>query len=191
MKLTNSILDITEEIKNNKVGVIPTDTIYGIVGSALSPEVVEKIYDLRKREKSKPMIVLVSSLEDLDNFGVKISDSQKDFLNNLWPNPVSVVLPVDEKLEYLHRGKKSIAFRMPNKKDLLELLKITGPIVAPSANFEGEEPSKNITDAKKYFAESVDFYVDEGDLISQPSTLIELTESRFNILRQGTFKINS
>src|SRR5258708_4354978 len=108
-----------KQINEGGVGVIPTDTIYGIVGSALNPEAVEKIYRLRKRATDKPFIILISSIADLDKFGVKPSQKQKEFLEKNWPNPLSVILPVlDEKFKYLHRGKDSLAFRMPKDSEL-------------------------------------------------------------------------
>ena len=60
--------------------VIPTDTIYGIVGSALNPQVVERIYKLRKRAQDKPMIIIMSSIDDLKKFNVKLTEKQKEFL---------------------------------------------------------------------------------------------------------------
>ena len=182
---------IIKLLKSGKIGVMPTDTIYGIVGSALNTEVVEKIYKLRKRSLGKPMIILISSLNDLNQFNIELTDKQKDFLQKIWPNPVSVVLPCQsEKFKYLHRGKNSLAFRMPKNKKLLELLKQIGPLVAPSANFEGEKPSETIAEAKKYFGDNVDFYIDGGRLISRPSTIVELNEDGIlNILRQGKYKV--
>lgn len=178
--------NIISLIKDGKVGVIPTDTIYGIVGSALKPDTVGKIYRLRKRTTDKPMIILISSLNDLNHFNIKLSDQQKKFLQKVWPNPLSVVLPVtDEKWKYLHRGTKSLAFRIPKDEWLLELLKQTGPLVAPSANFEGEKPSENIDEARGYFNDKVDFYIDGGQITARPSTLIQLTDKSVKILRAG------
>ncbi|OGE32249.1 threonylcarbamoyl-AMP synthase [Candidatus Daviesbacteria bacterium RIFCSPHIGHO2_02_FULL_36_13] len=176
---------------DGKIGVIPTDTIYGIVTSAFDEKLVEKIYKLRKRADDKPFIVLIGSTEDLKKFGVQLTDKQKEFLQNHWPNPLSVVLPVlDEKFAYLHRGKKSLAFRMPKDEELLELLKETGPLVSPSANIEGQKPSETIDEAKEYFGNFVDFYIDRGRIISTPSTLIELSDDgSVKILREGSYKV--
>lgn len=178
-------------LKNGGVAVIPTDTIYGIVGSALNLETVEKIYKLRKRVKDKPFIILISSIKDLEKFEIKLTDKQRKFLEKNWPNPLSVILPVHgEKFKYLHRGTNSLAFRMPNNEWLLGLLKQAGPLVAPSANFEGEKPAETIEEAKKYFADNVVFYVDGGKFESQPSTLIQLNEDgSWDVLRQGEFKV--
>jgi len=184
-------MDVVNILKNGGIVVMPTDTIYGIVGSALNQKTVEKIYQLRKRSLDKPFIVLIGSIQDLEKFRIQLTQIQKEFLEKNWPNPLSVVLPVvDGKWEYLHRGKNSLAFRMPKNNQLLDILKEVGPLVAPSANFEGKKPAENIDEAKEYFGENVDFYIEGSNLSSSPSSLIKLNEDgNFNILRQGEFKI--
>jgi tRNA pseudouridine55 synthase len=164
-------------LQHGGIGVIPTDTIYGIVGNAMKPETVERVYSVRNRDPKKPMIVLISSINDLKKFYIKIDSKLKKRLEQIWSKnkPTSIILPCESKnFEYLHRGVKSIAFRIPNKKDLVSLLKKVGPLVAPSANPEGEKPATTIPEAKKYFGKSIDFYVDEGKLNGKPSILITL-----------------
>ena len=181
--------NIIQILKNDGVGVMATDTIYGLVGSALSKKAVERIYKLKKRTPSKPFIILISDFNDLKFFNIKIDQFTKKLLQKIWPNPVSVILPCnDAKFAYLHRETKTLAFRIPQKPDLLELLQQTVPLVAPSANPEGLPPAQTIKEAKKYFNDQVDFYQDEGKLISEPSTLIEIKNRKTNILRQGIYK---
>lgn len=185
---TNKIIEL---IKAGMVGVMPTDTIYGIVGLALNPETVEEIYALRKRETDKPFIILISSIDDLKKFEVKLTQEQKDFLEKNWPNPLSVILVVSsEKFKYLHRGKNSLAFRMPMDEKLLGLLTQTGPLVAPSANLAGAKPAEEVEESKKYFGDQVSFYVSKGKRKSKPSTIIQLFEDGTRIiLRQGAFRV--
>lgn len=173
------------------VGVIPTDTLYGLVGSALKKETVERIYKLRKRDLKKPMIILISSLDDIDAFGVSVTAAQKKILKKLWPGKVSVVLACNSKnMEHLLRGGKTLALRMPDDKDLLQLLKKSGPLVAPSANLAGEKAAETYEEAREYFGDKIDFYVDAGKFASKPSTIIQLGENgEIKILRQGTVKI--
>lgn len=183
---------IIKLLKSGKVGVVPTDTIYGIVGSALNPKTVEEIYILRKRGTDKPMIILISSLEDLKKFGILVTVAEINFLKKVWPNPVSVILPCpDEKFTYLHRGKKSLAFRIPKDKNLLKILKKAGPLVAPSANLEKEKSAETIAESRQYFGDRISFYIDEGRLKSKPSTIVRLYEDGTRIvLREGSFKIS-
>lgn len=187
-----SFNEITDALRLGKVGVIPADTIYGIVGSALNQQTVEQIYTLRKRTPTKPMIILISSIEDLTKFNLTPSRWTYELLKKIWPNPVSVILPCPNPgFEYLHRGTNTLAFRMPKHDFLQKLLKQTGPLVAPSANFEGEKPALTILEAQKYFENKVDFYIDAGKLESQPSTVIEISDGNIQIIRQGAFDINT
>jgi L-threonylcarbamoyladenylate synthase len=189
---TTQLQEIGNQIKEGAVAVIPTDTIYGIVGSALREKTIEKIYDLRKRASSKPMIILIDSVEQIAAMGIKLTARQTELLSKLWPNPLSIVIDTpSQKLHYLHRGKKSLAFRVPDNEFLLNLLKITGPVVAPSANFEGKDPAKNTEEAKKYFGDSVALYIDSGELKSKPSTVAKLEDSKLTVLREGAAKVSA
>ncbi|MBI4038494.1 threonylcarbamoyl-AMP synthase [Candidatus Daviesbacteria bacterium] len=181
--------DPVESLKKSQIGVMPTDTVYGIVGSALQPLVVEKIYQLKKRSSDKPFIILISSINDLKKFDVGLTEKQNEFLEKNWPNPLSVILPSSKKYEYLHRGKNSLAFRMPKDEKLLEILKQTGPLVAPSANFEGEKIAGTIAEAEKYFGKEIAFYVDGGKVTAQPSIIIQLnSDGSLKVLRSGLYK---
>ena len=162
---------IGDNLKRGKIAVIPTDTIYGIVCSALNKESVEKLYKIRKRNTEKPMIILIGSLDDLSIFNIKKSE----IFDKYWPGKVSIIIECND-FEYLHRGKKTLAFRLPDNKDLIKILKISGPIVAPSANIEGQPPAETIEKAKEYFGERVDIYVDKGIIKSKPSKIISLKE---------------
>lgn len=178
--------EIIKKILNNGIGVLPTDTLYGLAGSALSREAFDRIFELKKRNSQSPFIILINSIEDLKLFDIEIGDESRKILDKYWPGKISVILPCNsEKFSYLHLGTKTLAFRMPDKKDLLELLKQTGPLLAPSANYFGEIPALTIEEAKSYFGDSVDFYIDEGKLESLPSTLIKMENERVAVLREG------
>ena len=183
--------EAAQRLRDGEVGVIPTDTLYGTLGSALKPSVVERVYDLRERERDKPMITLISGWEDFERLQIAIPDSIRSLLERVWPGPVSVVVAAPSPaLRYLHRGTNSIAFRMPNKPKLRELLKATGPMVAPSANIAGEEPALTVEDAYNYFGEEV-FYLDEGKLSNPPSALVDARLEPMRILRPAPgFSLN-
>lgn len=178
---------ISECIKSGGVGVLRTDTIYGLIGSALSKDAVGRIYNLKRRERNKPFIVLISSLSDLGRCGIRIAPKTRKFLARLWPARVSVRLSCPaKKFTYLHRGTKTIVFRMPPNARLRKLIRTTGPLVAPSANISGMPPAKNIREARKYFSSKVDFYVDGGTITGRPSTVIGFDKSgELVIFRRG------
>lgn len=177
---------IIEKLSNNGIGILPTDTLYGLVGSALSRKAFDRIFELKKRNSQSPFIILISSLDDLKLFEIKINKDTENILHKYWPGKISVILPCDsEKFSHLHMGTKTLAFRMPDKKDLSDLLKQTGPILAPSANYPGEKPSLTIEESRNYFGNNVDFYVDEGKLESLSSTLIKIENGKVVVLRDG------
>lgn len=183
--MASDIQIATEILLKGGVGILPTDTIYGIVGSALSAEVTERIYDIKKRNSTKPFIVLIADIRSIQQFGVKITKELESELKQYWPGPYSILLPVtNSKFEYLHRGSGKIAFRLPNKPDLINLLNKTGPLVAPSANTEGAIPAKTIIEAQKYFGEKVDFYLDGGLVQGKPSTILSFDGNKVVIERE-------
>lgn len=178
--------NLVKILQENGVVVMPTDTIYGIVGKALNPSVVSRIYDIRKRAEEKPCIILIGDIDDISKFSVNLSKEQKVATKEYWPGPVSVVLDcTDDKLEYLHRGTKTLAFRLPIPEGLRELLKKVGPLIAPSANPEGLPTALNIVEAKEYFGNSVDLYMDGGIVAGKPSKVIKLhKDGSVSILRE-------
>lgn len=169
---------------------MPTDTLYGLVGSAFSKKAVARIYKLKKRNPKKPLIILIESFRDLARFGVKPDAKIKKILQKVWSGKISVILPCrNKKFLYLHRGINTLAFRLPAKKSLRALLRETGPLVAPSANPEGLPPARTIREAKKYFGDTVDFYIDGGTFSSQPSTLIAIKGGNITMKRRGSGEV--
>ncbi|NPA53096.1 MAG: threonylcarbamoyl-AMP synthase [Aquificae bacterium] len=182
-----------EYLKNNKIIIAPTDTLYGILGNALNKTVVEYIYQIKKRKPEKPYIILIPDTEFLSIFGISPSKEEKKVLEK---TGITVVIDLPskykEKFHYLHRGQKSLAFRIPAKRKLLNLLKdLKKPLVAPSANPEGEPPAKNIQEAINYFGNKVDLYIDEGEIKNKnPSTIIKFVEGKPIVLRKGNISIS-
>lgn len=187
MEITDK--SITTKLRDGAVGVIPTDTVYGLAARADDAAAVEKLYGLKGRDK-KPGTLVAADLQQLEKLGLK--HRYLKAVEDFWPGAISIIIPCgDPALAYLHRGKMSLAVRIPADKDLLKLLKNTGPLLTSSANHPGEPPAENVGQARKYFADSVDFYADGGDLSGrQPSTIIRVVDDAIEIIRQGAVKID-
>jgi L-threonylcarbamoyladenylate synthase len=177
---------LIEVLGSGGIAVMPTDTLYGIVAKAQNKAVVQRIYKLRKRSPNKPCIILISSAKELTKFSVILSEEQRKAVRKYWSGPTSIILDCpDEKFAYLHRGTKTLAFRVPAPRALRILLKNAGPLIAPSANLEGLPPSQNINEAKKYFGDAVDLYVDGGELKGKASKVIKLhDDGSVDIIRE-------
>jgi L-threonylcarbamoyladenylate synthase len=162
--------NLAQKLKNKEIGVILTDTIYGIIGLAQDNEISDRIYSVKKRDKDKPFIILISSIDDLRKFNIIVDETQRRLLGEFWPGPTSVVLG-------------DLAFRIPKKEDLIELINLTGPLIATSVNRQGETPINNINDAQDCFKDELDFYIDSGECKNSPSILVKLDGEDVYILR--------
>lgn len=184
--------NLRQQLMNGAIGVLPTDTIYGIVTKALNVHSVDTLYEIRKRPPEKPSIVLISSPKDLEIFFVEIPETHKSFLENVWPGKVSVIMDAPHPdMAYLHKGTDTIAFRIPDYPDLVELIDQVGPLIAPSANLEGQPPAHTIDTAREYFGDTIDFYVDSGELEGDPSTIVKIEGENIKLLRQGSTPIDT
>ena len=187
--------NLVKILKEEGVAVIPTDTLYGIVGRAENQSTVERIYKIRKRSPQKRCIVLIGDIHELEKFSIILTDEQKNMLKKYWsfdsaqdfqPGPVSVILDCpDNSFSYLHRGTNTLAFRLPAPQELRDLLLKTGPLIAPSANIEALLPAKNITEAQSYFGRQIDLYVDGGEIKGMASKIIKLhKDGGIDIIRE-------
>lgn len=139
------IKKIIQTLNENKIVVMPSDTIYGIFGKALNKEVENKIYNIKGRDSSKPFILLINDIKDLKLFNIDLEKEMENKLRNIWPNKVTVLLKCDDtNFSYLHKGTNKLAFRIPKHKDLLEILAATGPLISTSANLTEQPYAKTL-----------------------------------------------
>lgn len=181
---TISIKDAIEVIEAGGVGVLPTDTVYGLVAAAHNPAAVERLYDLKNR-RNKPGTLIGASIEQLRDLGFQPQDIQP--VQSFWPNPLSIVLPLDK--HYLTQGVGDIAVRIPKSEDTRRILQRTGPLLTTSANQPGQPESRTIEQAYQYFGNNVDFYVDIGELVNHPSTVARFEDGSLKVVRQGEFSL--
>ena len=175
MKHFTSVNDpeIIRLLKAGGIGVLRTDTLYGVVASANNQAAVGRVYELKGRDETKSPIVLVSDRSQIFD---DISTENKHLLDDVWPGPVSVIIPSTQAPTWIRRGNESVAYRLPNDDELRRLVEQTGPLIAPSANPEGLPPAMNIEEANSYFSNNVDFYVDSGTVTdASPSQLLRIT----------------
>jgi L-threonylcarbamoyladenylate synthase len=175
-------------LQHGAVGVLPTDTIYGIVARAADRAAVERLYHIKHRE-GKPGTLVAANIAQLHELG--IAQKYLDQVASLWPNPVSIVLPAAAPLAYLHQGKDSLAVRVPSDPQIRRVLEQTGPLLTSSANQPSDPAANTIAEAETYFADQVDFYVDGGDISGRsPSTVARLSaDGTLELLREGAVPI--
>lgn len=187
-----NIHEIAENLRNGKVCLLPSDTLYGLSCLAKNKKAVEKIYKIKARENTKPFIILVPNIQSIENLGVSIKPEIKSILEKIWPAPLTAVFPLSQnainKLNFLHRGENSLGFRIPNNRLLLELLKITGPLTSTTANLSGQPPCHTVQEVQNLWGNQIDLYIENGILNSPPSTVVSFVQNSPTIVRQGSIK---
>ena len=176
-----------ELLQSGHVGVMPTDTVYGLAARAEDIHATEKLYKLKHREH-KPGTLIAASTNQLLSLGVAGTDIEK--VAKWWPGALSAVLPV-EGHDYLHQGLGDLAMRVVANQDIIKILAQTGPLITTSANHPGKPGSTTVDEAIDYFGDHVDFYVDGGDLSGRlASTIVKvMPDGTVAILRQGAVQL--
>lgn len=183
--------DIIGKIKKGAIGVLRTDTVYGVVCSAFCEEAIEKMYTICGRDDHKPFVVLVSNVGSLARFGVKLCESAKEVIGSVWPGKVSIVIDCESShFRFLHRGRKSVAFRLPEDEKLREIIEKTGPLATTSANPQGEKTAQTVEEARNYFGDNIDFYVKGGKCEFLPSTIIKIGKGKVELIRNGDVPVD-
>ena len=172
------------------VGIIPTDTIYGIAAAASNKQAVERLYQLKQRHDNvRSGTVIAANVAQLLALGIREGAVHK--VAHLWPNPLSIELPLTENLSHLNQTGPHRAFRVVADIKLQEFLLKTGPLLTTSANTFGMSPATNVTQAQEYFSDTVDFYVDAGDLSGRPpSTVAIMRNGKLQVVRPGAVTID-
>lgn len=184
MSIVSAISDphVVALLASGGIGVLPTDTIYGVVASASHKDAVQKLYELKHRDQ-KPGTVIAATVQQLIDLGVP--RQSVDAVAHLWPNPISVDLLVGDQLEYLALGTEHCAFRVVADPTLQAFLAQTGPLLTSSANQPAEPPAIDVGEAQAYFDDDVDFYVDGGRHVGSASTVVRYRDGSFVTRRQG------
>lgn len=184
-----NIDEIKKILENGGVGIIPTDTVYGLCANALNKEAIKRIYKIKKRDLNKSLVLFVKDKEDIESYGVVDSLSKK-IIDKLIPGEITLVLKKkDPSFSISLKSFETIGFRIPNDVFIIKLLdSLSFPLATTSANISGEKTPKDLDGLKKIFDGIVDFIVDGGELGEVPSTVIEVRNDKVNILREGKIK---
>jgi L-threonylcarbamoyladenylate synthase len=167
-------------LKKGKVIAYPTDTIYGLGCDATNKRSIARLYKIKKRPKSKPMLVLISSFKMLKKY-FSVNKDQMEFLEQIWPGPYTAILQSKKKLSNnLHSKDGSAGVRLPKNTFLIELInELNQPIISTSLNIGGEKNIDKINNIEKNFKNTSrpDIAIDAGILpIKKPSTIIDLRD---------------
>ncbi|HVT02613.1 MAG TPA: L-threonylcarbamoyladenylate synthase [Thermoanaerobaculia bacterium] len=173
-------------IRDDEVVILPTDTVYGLHGKALSETAAARIGELKGRADDKPYVVLCATPRDLDLMGVTATSDITSYLIEAWPASLTAVLPIEVPIP-ASRGKLSLAIRIPRLPWLRHLMESTGPLISTSVNRSGGPEASEVADIEPEIAGRVSGIVDSGPISGRASTIVDFTSDPPSLLREGDF----
>ena len=171
-------------MKNGDLIVIPTDTVYGLAAKLHDLEALDKIYEIKGRDFSKQIPILISDRASLSDM-VKMTPLALELTRNLWPGPLTIVFETKPQFFKL-TGEKTVAIRLPNHPIACEIIDEFGPLRVTSVNKSGQPPLTHIDDIKREFGPYLSkIYEQDREPSNLSSTVIDITGSEIKILRRG------
>lgn len=165
-----------------------TDTFYGLGADPLNAAAVGKIRELKGREEDKPILLLISDMDQLDRFVGEESGIFGLIAIGYWPAPLTLIGPARAELPTeLTAGTNTIGVRLPDDENVRALVRACGgALTATSANVSGSPPAHTASEVENYFPEGIDLIIDGGQVtITEPSTVVDLSGSEPRLVREG------
>lgn len=176
-----------DAVRDGRLVVLPTDTVYGIGADAFDNIAVAALLAAKRRDRSMPVGVLVGSWNTIDGLALTVSDTARQLIRAFWPGALSLVVTQAPSLAWdLGDARGTVMLRMPLHPVAIDLLREVGPMAVSSANVSGNAPAGNATEARSQLGDLVDVYLDAGPAEQQAaSTIVDLTGTAPRILRPG------
>ncbi len=182
---------VLHAVEDGNLIVVPTDTVYGIAANPFSRSAIGKLLGAKGRDESMPPPVLGGIVEELLSLASFTSLRQRDDVFALaeafWPGPLTIVVPTEKTFGWSTDDVgRTVALRMPDHDLTLSVLRTAGPLAVTSANRTGMPPATSIEEARHYFGDEVDVYIDGGPAsVGQVSTIVSCATPTVHVLRQG------
>jgi L-threonylcarbamoyladenylate synthase len=184
---STGIASAVSAVKDGRLVVLPTDTVYGVGADAFDPAAVTALLAAKGRGRGMPVPVLVGSWQTIDGLAFAVPEAARELIHAFWPGALSIVVQQAPSLQWdVGEGRGTVMVRMPLHPVAIELLREVGPMAVSSANISGRPPAITADDARRQLGELVGVYLDAGPSQQQAaSTIIDLTGPTPNILREG------
>ena len=187
---TSTIDQAADALRQGEAVIFPTETVYGLgvsVRAAADPDV---LYDLKERDRGKPISWLVGSVSDLDRYGAHVPDLARRLAHAFWPGPLTLIVQAGDAVPAAFRSTAgSIGLRMPDNATALALVRAAGcPLATTSANLSGRTAAGAFEALDPDLAARVGTIVPDGaddDKSGVASTVLDCTQDPPAILREG------
>ena len=185
----NELKKIANEIKNNKVIIFPTETVYGIGTNGLDAEAIKKLFIAKKRPENKPINLLISNIDMIENVAKDLTPLDYALIKEFFPGPLTLILKKKDNVpNILTANGDTVGVRMPANEIALKLIEYANiPIATSSSNISGNETGINIDNIFDDFNGRVDYIIDDGpSKLGVASTIVKVVDNKPIILREGS-----
>ena len=186
------ISEAAEILKGGGLVAFPTETVYGLGGNGLDKEAAKKIYAAKGRPSDNPLILHVSSIEEVYPLVKALPEKAKKLMEAFWPGPLTLVLLKSDIVpEESTGGLETVALRSPENALTLELIRACGfPIAGPSANLSGRPSPTEASHVFEDLGGRIEGILEDGAVgIGVESTIVDLSEDCPTLLRPGAITI--
>lgn len=181
---------IIQELLKGKIIIFPTDTVFGIGCIATNTKSIEKIYELKERNKNKTLLLNFPNITNIKKFAI-LNKNEEKLLKEINKLTLIVKSKPNTSLSPYTIKEGKIGVRIPTNKILLKILKdIKTPIISTSCNKSGKQSCLTALSAEKIFGKDIIILKEEEKLSGTPSTIIEIKENKIKLIRQGDISIN-
>ena len=170
-----------------------TDTFYGLGADPFNPVAVARIRELKGREDDKPILLLISDVDQIDRLITEPSPEFMDLASRFWPGPLTIVGKARTDLPPgITAGTGTVGVRLPADANVRELVyECGGALTATSANPARRDPARSAAEVRSYFPEGIDLVIEGGQVTAiEPSTVVDATTSPPRIVREGAIPAN-
>jgi len=177
---------VVEALRGGGVIAYPTDTVYGIGCELYNKKAIERVYMIKQSDKNRPFSFICADLKDISLYA-KVSNYAYKTMKRLLPGPYTFVLEGTKLVpKIMLTRRKSAGIRVPNNEICLAIVKELGhPIISTSANLPDGTVFSDPAEIEARLGKALDLVIDGGVLVSEPSSIIDLTEDIPKVLRRG------
>lgn len=180
-------------IRRGHVISVPTDTFYGLAADPYNLYAVEEIFQIKGRASQKPILLLVSSVEQAESLSVgDVPEMFYSLARRFWPGPLTMVIPASSRIPLKITGNTGkVAVRLPNCKVALSLLRaMNTPLTGTSANPAGLPECASATEVEGCLGGRLALILDGGESdLPVPSTIVEVTQGGWRLIREGAIPV--
>ncbi len=178
---------IVNVINQGELVILPTDTIYGIMGDALNKEAIEKVYIAKNRDKTKKLILLVDSIDMIKKYTKGLNELEQLLYENYSKYPLTIEMKKGSLLPKEYNSTVDfVGVRIPCNEDLIRIIKmLKRPIFSTSANISGSVPITDIYSIPEELKEHISYIYDGGVINNLASSIVKVDNDRIIVIREG------